>query len=178
MTEIKDYIRTIPDVPQQGVMFRDVTPLLSDPTGLRLTIDQMVQCYAGRSIDKVIGIDARGFLLAGAVAYQLSVGCVPIRKAGKLPGRTLQQHYELEYGSSTVEIHQDAFDAGETIVLIDDLLATGGTMAASIALIERLGGEIAGCCVVVDLPDLGGTQRIENMGLTLNALCTFRGDEQ
>lgn len=175
MKNIKDYIRTIENFPQTGVMFRDVTTLLSDPTGLRLTIDQLVQLNTSRKIDKVIGIEARGFILAGAVAYQLSAGFIPIRKKGKLPGSTIHQNYELEYGESTVEIHTDAIEAGDKLLLIDDLLATGGTVAASVALVERLGGKIVGCSVVIDLPDLGGKKLIENMGLNVDVLCEFKG---
>ncbi|WP_272006832.1 adenine phosphoribosyltransferase [Roseovarius sp. ZX-A-9] len=173
---IKDYIRTIPDFPQAGVMFRDVTTLFADPRGFRMAIDQLLHPYAGLRIDKVVGLEARGFILGGAVAHQLSVGFVPVRKAGKLPGRTIAQDYQLEYGDATVELHEDAIEAGETILLVDDLLATGGTAEAGIRLIERQGGRIAGCAFVVDLPDLGGRKRLEALGMDVHALCAFEGD--
>ncbi len=173
---IQDYIRTIPDFPHEGVMFRDVTTLFADPRGFRMAIDQLLHPYAGLRIDKVVGLEARGFILGGAVAHQLSVGFVPVRKAGKLPGRTIAQDYMLEYGNATVELHEDAIEAGETILLVDDLLATGGTAEAGIRLIEQLGGKIAGCAFVVDLPDLGGRARLEALGMDVHALCAFEGN--
>ncbi|UXX82952.1 adenine phosphoribosyltransferase [Roseovarius pelagicus] len=173
---IQDYIRTIPDFPHEGIMFRDVTTLFADPRGFRMAIDQLLHPYAGLRIDKVVGLEARGFILGGAVAHQLGTGFVPVRKAGKLPGRTISQDYQLEYGNATVELHDDAIEAGETILLVDDLLATGGTAEAGIRLIERLGGKIAGCAFVVDLPDLGGRARLEAMGMDVHVLCAFEGD--
>ena len=139
---VRDYIRTIVDFPHEGIMFRDVTTLFADARGFRMAIDQMLHPYAGTEIDKVVGLEARGFILGGAIAHQLSVGFVPIRKKGKLPGRTISQDYKLEYGEAIVEIHDDAIAPGEKILLVDDLLATGGTAAAGIRLVERLGGEI------------------------------------
>ena len=172
---VKDYIRTIVDFPHEGIMFRDVTTLFSDPRGFRMAIDQLLHPYAGMRIDKVVGLEARGFILGGAVAHQLSVGFVPVRKQGKLPGPTISEEYKLEYGEAVVEIHDDAIEAGETILIVDDLLATGGTCEAGIKLIERLGGEIIGCAFVVDLPELGGRARLEEMGMDVHALCEFEG---
>ena len=149
---VEDYIRTIPDFPHKGIMFRDVTTLFSDPRGFRICIDQLLSPYAGMRIDKVVGLEARGFILGGAVAHQLSVGFVPIRKKGKLPGKTIEQDYKLEYGDATMEVHDDAILPGEKILVVDDLLATGGTCEASIKLIERLGGEVISAAFVVTCP--------------------------
>ena len=176
MKTVQDYIRTIPDFPHEGIMFRDVTTLFADPRGFRIAIDQLLHPYAGEAIDKVVGLEARGFILGGAIAHQLSVGFVPIRKKGKLPGRTIAQDYTLEYGTATMEVHDDALQAGEKILLVDDLLATGGTAEAGIKLIERLGGEVVGCAFVVDLPDLGGRKKLEALGMNVHALCAFAGD--
>ena len=172
---VRDYIRTIPDFPQPGILFRDVTTLFADARGFRMAIDQLLTPYAGLQIDKVAGLEARGFILGGAVAHQLSTGFVPIRKQGKLPGRTIAQSYTLEYGEAVVEVHDDALAAGETVLLVDDLLATGGTAEAGIRLMERLGGRIVGCAFVVDLPDLGGRAKLEAMGMEVHALCAFGG---
>ncbi|MEP1356484.1 MAG: adenine phosphoribosyltransferase [Tateyamaria sp.] len=173
---VRDYIRTIVDFPHEGIMFRDVTTLFADPRGFRMAIDQMLHPYAGMQIDKVVGLEARGFILGGAIAHQLSVGFVPIRKKGKLPGATISQAYTLEYGEAIVELHDDAIQAGEKILLVDDLLATGGTAEAGIKLIERLGGGIISCAFVIDLPDIGGRARLEAMGMDVHALCEFEGD--
>lgn len=172
---VKEYIRTIPDFPHEGIMFRDVTTLFSDPRGMRLTIDQMLAPYVGMQIDKVVGLEARGFILGGAVAHQLSVGFVPVRKAGKLPGTVISQDYQLEYGQATVELHDDAIEAGEKILVVDDLLATGGTAEAGIKLIEQLGGEIVSCAFIVDLPELGGHKRLKALGYDVKTLCDFEG---
>ncbi|MDT8327758.1 MAG: adenine phosphoribosyltransferase [Roseovarius sp.] len=172
---VKDYIRTIKDFPQKGIMFRDVTTLFADARGFRIAIDQLLHPYAGRRIDKVVRLEARGFILGGAIAHQLSVGFVPIRKKGKLPGKVISEDYSLEYGAATVELHDDAIQPGEKILVVDDLLATGGTAAAGIRLIERLGGEILGCAFIVDLPDLGGRARLETMGFEIHSLCAFDG---
>lgn len=172
---VRDYIRTIPDFPHAGIQFRDVTTLFADPRGLRLTVDQMLHPYAGLPIDKVVGLEARGFILGGAIAHQLGVGFVPVRKKGKLPAATLEQAYTLEYGEAVVEIHDDAIAAGETILLVDDLLATGGTAIAGIQLIERLGGKIQSCAFIVDLPELGGRAALEALGMDVHALCSFDG---
>ncbi|MGB0439899.1 MAG: adenine phosphoribosyltransferase [Paracoccaceae bacterium] len=173
--DIKDYIRTIPDFPHKGILFRDVTTLFADPRGIRLAIDQLLHPYAGMRFDKVVGLEARGFILGGAIAHQLSVGFVPIRKQGKLPGAVLSEAYELEYGKAVVEVHDDAITPGERILVVDDLLATGGTAEAGIKLIHRLGGVIIGCAFVIDLPDLGGRKRLEALGMDVHALCAFEG---
>ncbi|PVA10437.1 adenine phosphoribosyltransferase [Pelagivirga sediminicola] len=173
---IRDYIRTIPDFPKPGIRFRDVTTLLSDPAGLAMTIEQLADPYSDVGIDKVIGLEARGFILAGAVAHRLGAGFVPVRKAGKLPGAVISQSYSLEYGEATFELHEDAIEPGETVLIVDDLLATGGTAAAGAMLAERLGARIAACAFVVDLPDLGGHARLVQMGLTVQTLCAFEGD--
>ena len=164
MKPVKDYIRTIPDFPKPGIMFRDVTTLFEDPRGFRMAIDQLLHPYAGIQIDKVAGLEARGFILGGAIAHQMSVGFVPIRKKGKLPGKTLEQSYQLEYGDATMEIHDDAFRPGERVLLVDDLLATGGTAEAGIKLIERLGAAIVGCAFIIDLPELGGNEKLLPLG--------------
>ena len=175
MKSVKDYIRTIVDFPHDGIMFRDVTTLFVDPRGFRMCIDQMLHPYAGAPIDKVVGLEARGFILGGAIAHQLGTGFVPIRKKGKLPGTTISQDYKLEYGEAIVEIHDDAIEAGERILVVDDLLATGGTAEAGITLIERLGGDIVGCSFIVDLPELGGRKKLESMNMDVQVLCEFEG---
>ena len=173
--DIKDYIRTIVDFPHEGIMFRDVTTLFADPRGFRMAVDQLLHPYAGMQIDKVVGLEARGFILGGAIAHQLSKGFVPVRKKGKLPGTTISQDYKLEYGEAIVELHDDALEAGEKVLVVDDLLATGGTAEAGIKLIERLGAEIVGCAFVIDLPELGGRKLLEAMGHDVHALCEFDG---
>lgn len=172
---VKDYIRTIPDFPHHGIMFRDVTTLFADPRGFRMAVDQLVAPFAGQRIDKVVGLEARGFILGGAVAHQLSTGFVPVRKAGKLPGAVIGADYTLEYGEARIEIHDDAIQPGERVLIVDDLLATGGTAAAGIALIEQLGGDIVGCAFVVDLPELGGARKLTDMGINITTLCEFEG---
>lgn len=172
---VKDYIRTIVDFPHEGIMFRDVTTLFADPRGFRMTIDQMLHPFAGEEIDKVVGLEARGFIIGGAIAHQLTLGFVPIRKKGKLPGATLSQAYQLEYGEAVMEIHDDAIQPGERVLVVDDLLATGGTAAAGIRLIEKLGGEIVGCSFIIDLPELGGRRVLEDMGMDVHVLCEFEG---
>ena len=172
---VKDYIRTIVDFPHEGILFRDVTTLFADPRGFRICVDQLLSPYAGLRIDKVAGLEARGFILGGAVAHQLSTGFVPIRKKGKLPGQTISQAYKLEYGEAVVEVHDDAMQPGDKVLLVDDLLATGGTAEAGIKLIERLGAQVVGCAFVVDLPALGGRKRLEAMGMVVHALCEFDG---
>ena len=176
MKTVQDYIRTIPDFPHEGIMFRDVTTLFGDPRGFRIAIDQLLHPYAGQPIDKVVGLEARGFILGGAIAHQLSVGFVPVRKKGKLPGKTLEQAYTLEYGEAVMEVHEDALSPGEKVLLVDDLLATGGTAEAGIKLIERMGAEVTGCAFVIDLPDLGGRKRLEGLGMSVHALCAFDGE--
>ncbi|PTE21898.1 adenine phosphoribosyltransferase [Cereibacter changlensis JA139] len=172
---VKDYIRTIVDFPHEGILFRDVTTLFADPRGFRMAIDQLLTPYTGLRIDRVAGLEARGFILGGAVAHQLSTGFVPIRKKGKLPGAVISQAYQLEYGEAVVEVHDDALQPGEKVLLVDDLLATGGTAEAGIKLIEALGAEVIGCAFVVDLPELGGRKKLEAMGMEVHALCAFEG---
>ena len=172
---VKDYIRTIPDFPHAGIMFRDVTTLFSDARGFRMAVDQLLHPYTGQRIDKVVGLEARGFILGGAIAHQLAVGFVPIRKKGKLPGATVEQAYKLEYGEAVMELHADALQPGEKVLLVDDLLATGGTAEAGIKLIERLGAQVVCCAFVIDLPELGGRKRLEKLGMDVHALCAFEG---
>jgi adenine phosphoribosyltransferase len=172
---IKDRIRTVPDWPEPGVMFRDITPLLKDPRTLRVLVDLFVHRYMGRQLDLVAGIDARGFILGAIVAYELNLGFVPIRKKGKLPYLTVAEEYELEYGSATVELHADACRQGDRVLLIDDLVATGGTMIAGARLVERLGGVVVEAAAIVDLPELGGSARLREAGIPLHVLATFEG---
>ncbi|MAZ01855.1 MAG: adenine phosphoribosyltransferase [Sneathiella sp.] len=174
--DIKSIIRTIPDYPKKGIMFRDITTLWQDAGGFRQVVDQLVWPYAGVRIDKVAGIEARGFVLGGAIAHQLSVGFIPVRKKGKLPAAVIGEEYELEYGTDTVEIHHDAIKEGENILLVDDLIATGGTAAAAINLIRRAGGTVIGAAFVIDLPDIGGVKRVADMGVNVRTLCEFEGD--
>ncbi|QFY44164.1 adenine phosphoribosyltransferase [Candidatus Methylospira mobilis] len=173
---IKSRIRTVPHYPKQGIMFRDITTLLKDPVGLRVTIHEMVHRYTGVKIDKVAGIESRGFILGAPLAYVLGVGFVPIRKRGKLPAETIGHDYELEYGTDRVEIHTDAIEQGERVLLVDDLIATGGTAEAAATLITNIGGEIIECVFVVDLPDLGGRKRLEKKGYKVFSLCEFEGE--
>ena len=173
---IKSRIRTIPDYPKPGIQFRDITTLLQDAEGMHMTVEKLVEPYRGTRVDKVVGIEARGFILGGAVAYQLRSGFVPLRKKGKLPYTTVGQDYELEYGSESIEMHTDAIVSGETILLVDDLVATGGTALAAAELIRKAGGEILGFVCIVDLPDLGGSRRLREAGVALHTLCQFEGD--
>ena len=173
---IKSRIRTVPHYPRQGVMFRDITTLLKDPVGLRTTVDQLANRYSGTRIDKVAGIESRGFIIGAAVAYKLGLGFVPIRKKGKLPAQTVGHDYELEYGADRIEVHVDAIGKGERVLLVDDLVATGGTAEAAVKLIDSLGGTVVGCCFVIDLPDLGGRKRLERLGQEVFSLCEFEGD--
>ena len=176
MTPIKAHIRTVPHYPKSGVMFRDITTLLKDGVGFRDAIRQLVQRYAEVDIDRVAGIEARGFIIGAALASQLGVGFVPIRKKGKLPAETISQEYDLEYGTDRIEMHVDAISPGDRILLVDDLIATGGTAEAACKLIERTGGSIVECCFIIDLPDLGGHARLEKNGHAVFALCEFEGD--
>ncbi len=168
-------IRTIPDYPKKGIMFRDITTLLGNPRAFRRAVDELVQPYAGVRIDKVAGIEARGFILGGAVAHQLSTGFVPVRKKGKLPHTVIGEDYDLEYGKDRVEIHADAVKRGDNVVLIDDLIATGGTAMAAIKLLERAGANVVGCSFVIDLPDLGGADKIRKLGKEVATLVAFGG---
>jgi len=173
---IKSRIRTIPHYPRQGIMFRDITSLLKDPVGYRVMINELVNRYTGERIDKVAGIEARGFIIGAALAYLLGVGFIPIRKKGKLPAKTVGHDYDLEYGSDRIEIHADAIDKGEKILLVDDLIATGGTAEAAAALIEKIGGKVVECCFVIDLPDIGGATRLRDKGYKVFSLCEFEGE--
>lgn len=170
---IKSRIRTIPHYPREGIMFRDITTLLKDPIGLRTTIDVITERYRTEKINKIIGIESRGFIFAAPVAYALGAGFVPIRKQGKLPAKTISCDYQLEYGSDRIEIHADAIDKGDRILMIDDLIATGGTMEAAIKLVQEMGGNIIECCFVVDLPNVGGSKRLRQQGHQLYSLCSF-----
>ena len=172
---IKRHIRTVPDWPEPGVMFRDITPLLSNPRTLRVLIDLFVHRYMDARLDLVAGIDARGFILGAIVAYELNLGFVPIRKKGKLPYTTGAEEYELEDGSATVELHADACKPGDRVLLIDDLIATGGTMMAGRRLLERLGAVVVEGAAIVDLPELGGSRRLRESGLALHCLVDFAG---
>ncbi|QQA44141.1 adenine phosphoribosyltransferase [Pelagovum pacificum] len=172
---VRDYIRTIVDFPHEGILFRDVTTLFADPRGFRIAVDQLLHPSAGLRIDKVAGLEARGFIVGGAMAHQLSVGFVPIRKKGKLPGATISEAYQLEYGEAVMELHDDAIEPGERVLLVDDLLATGGTASAGINLLERLGAEVVGCAFIIDLPELGGRKVLEAKGMEVHALCAFEG---
>ncbi len=173
---IKSRIRTVPHYPKQGVMFRDITTLLKDPVGFRITINELVNRYTAQKIDRVAGIEARGFIVGSALAYQLGIGFVPIRKKGKLPAETVGHDYDLEYGTDRIEMHADAVSQGERVLLVDDLIATGGTAEAACKLIEGMGGKVLECCFVIDLPDLGGRARLEKHGHKVFALCEFEGD--
>ena len=175
MEKLKSLIRTIPDYPKPGIMFRDVTTLLGDAQGLRATISAMVEPYAGVTVDAVAGIEARGFILGGAVADRLGCGFIPIRKKGKLPWRTIGQEYTLEYGVDAIEIHEDAIARGQRVLIVDDLIATGGTAEAAAKLVRRTGGEIVGACFVIDLPELGGTAKLKAQGIKVRALMAFEG---
>ena len=173
---IKSRIRTVPHYPKQGIMFRDITTLLKDPVGFRVMINELVNRYTGQRIDKIAGIESRGFIIGAALAFQLGVGFVPIRKKGKLPAETIGHDYELEYGTDRIEVHVDAISKGEHVLLVDDLIATGGTAEAAVKLIETMGGKIVECCFVIDLPDIGGRARLEKLGQKVFALCEFEGD--
>ncbi len=168
-------IRTIPDYPKKGILFRDITTLLGDPRAFRRAVDELVQPWAGTKIDKVAGIEARGFILGGAVAHQLSAGFVPIRKKGKLPHLTVSVAYSLEYGVDEMEMHADAVKPGERVILVDDLIATGGTAEAAVKLLRQMGAEIVAACFVIDLPDLGGRSRLEALGVPVRTLVRFDG---
>ena len=174
---LRDHIRTVPDWPAPGVQFRDITPLLQDAKVFRVLIDAFVHRYMSPSMrpDVVAGLDARGFILGAVIAYELNVGFVPIRKKGKLPFTTVEETYELEYGSATVELHTDAVKAGDRVLLIDDLIATGGTMMAGMKLLEKLGAIVIEGAAIVDLPELGGSNKLRNAGLPLFTLIDFSG---
>ena len=175
LDELKRSIRTIPDYPRPGILFRDITTLIANPAGLRAAIDGLVWPFLTSGIDHVVGIEARGFILGGAVAHELGRGFVPIRKKGKLPHKTIGQEYSLEYGVDTIEIHADAIHKGDRILLVDDLIATGGTAEAAIELIRRSGGEMVAAAFVIDLPDLGGADRLRSKDVKVHTLVGFEG---
>ncbi len=173
---IKSRIRTIKHYPKEGIMFRDFTTLLKDPVGFRISIDELHSRYKDMKIDKVVGIESRGFIMGAPLAYLLGVGFVPIRKQGKLPAETVGQDYELEYGVDRIEIHTDAISPGEKVLIVDDLIATGGTAEAAVKLVQEMNGEVVECCFVIDLPDIGGRMRLEEMGQKVFAQCEFEGE--
>ena len=174
--DLKALVRTIPDYPRPGIMFRDITTLLGNAKGLSACVDQLAAPYRESAVDAVAGIEARGFILGGAVADRLGCGFVPIRKQGKLPGKTIGQDYELEYGAGVIEIHTGAIAHGARVLLVDDLIATGGTAAAAVKLLRKLDGEIVGAAFVIDLPDLKGRSRVEAMGVECYTLIEFEGE--
>lgn len=173
---IKSRIRTVKDWPKKGIMFRDITSLLQDPVGLKLCIDDFYKRYKDQKVDVIVGIDSRGFILGGALAYLLGKGFVPVRKKGKLPGETIKEEYALEYGTDTIEIHKDAILKGQNVVIIDDLIATGGTATAAGNLVKRLGGEIIEFAFIVDLPDIGGGAKLKKAGYKYYAQTEFEGE--
>ncbi len=174
--DLKELVRTIPDYPKPGIMFRDITTLLGHATGLRTCIERLVAPFTNRRIEAVAGIEARGFILGGAVADRLRCGFVPIRKKGKLPAKAIGQEYELEYGIDVIEVHDDALSSGEPVLLVDDLIATGGTAEAAVKLLRQLNADVVGAAFVVDLPDLGGSRRLAELGVECHTLMTFEGD--
>jgi adenine phosphoribosyltransferase len=175
MPDLKSLIRTIPDYPKTGIMFRDVTTLLGHGEGFRATIAQMAAPFTTARVQAVAGIEARGFILGGAIADKLGCGFVPLRKKGKLPWKTIGQEYTLEYGVDIIEMHEDAIKAGERILIVDDLIATGGTAEAAVKLVRRSGGEVAGATFIIDLPELGGMSRVATLGVNGHALMAFEG---
>lgn len=175
LREIKDSIRTIPDYPRPGVQFRDITTLLGNARAFRRVVDELVEPWTTAKINRVAGIEARGFILGGAVAHQLAAGFVPIRKKGKLPHTTVRVAYSLEYGLDEMEMHRDAVQPGERIILVDDLIATGGTAEAAVRLLRTLGAQILGACFIIDLPDLGGTRKLQALSVPVRTLVAFEG---
>ena len=173
---IKSKIRTIKNYPIDGVMFRDITTLFNDPEGLREAINIFAERYKDMKIDKIVAIESRGFLIGAPLAYLLNIGLVLIRKPGKLPAETIKQDYKLEYGTDQIEIHIDAIKEGERVLVVDDLIATGGTVEAAVKLVQKMKGEILECCFIIDLPDIGGSRRLESMGQNVFSLCEFEGD--
>lgn len=173
--ELATAIRSIPDYPKPGIIFRDITTLLGDARAFRRAVDELVQPYAGLKVDKIAGMEARGFILGGAVAHQLSAGFVPIRKKGKLPHETVRIAYSLEYGVDEMEIHMDAVKPGEKVILVDDLIATGGTAVGAVQLLRQIGADVISACFVIDLPELGGRKKLEALGVEVRTLVEFEG---
>src|SRR6202023_1415748 len=173
--DLRDSVRSIPDYPKPGIMFRDITTLLGDPRAFRRTVDELVQPWGGMKIDKVAGIEARGFIIGGAVAHQLSAGFVPIRKKGKLPHTTVRIAYSLEYGLDEMEMHADAVQPGEKVILVDDLIATGGTAEGAVKLLRQIGANVVAACFIIDLPDLGGAAKLRAMDVPVRTLMAFEG---
>ena len=173
---IKSKIRTIKNYPIDGVMFRDITTLFKDPDGLREAINIFAERYKDMKIDKIAAIESRGFLIGAPLAFLLNIGLVLIRKPGKLPAETIKQDYKLEYGSDQIEIHIDAIKEGEKVLIVDDLIATGGTVEAAVKLVQKMKGEVLECCFIIDLPDIGGSKKLESMGQNVFSLCEFEGD--
>lgn len=173
--ELRAAIRTIPDYPKPGILFRDITTLLGAPRAFRRSIDELVHPYAGLQVSKIAGIEARGFILGGAMAHQLSAGFVPIRKKGKLPHDTVRVAYSLEYGVDEMEMHRDAIMEGESVILVDDLIATGGTSEGAVKLLRQMGANIVAACFVIDLPDLGGRKKLEDLGVQVRTLVSYEG---
>ncbi|KAA3511857.1 adenine phosphoribosyltransferase [Agrobacterium vitis] len=173
--ELSAAIRSIPDYPKPGIVFRDITTLLGNPRAFRRAVDELVQPYAGLKIDKIAGMEARGFILGGAVAHQLSAGFVPIRKKGKLPHTTVRIAYSLEYGVDEMEMHVDAVQPGEKVILVDDLIATGGTAVGAVQLLRQIGADVVSACFVIDLPDLGGRKKLDALGVEVRTLVEFSG---
>ena len=173
--DIKSTIRTIPDYPKPGILFRDITTLLGNARAFRRAVDELVQPFAGMGIEKVAGMEARGFILGGAVAHQLSAGFVPIRKKGKLPHDKVSIAYSLEYGLDEMEMHSDAVIPGERVILVDDLIATGGTAEGAVKLLKQIGADVVAACFVIDLPDLGGADKVRALGVPVRALLAFEG---
>lgn len=173
--DLKSLVRTVPDYPTPGIMFRDVTTLLKDASGFKSCVERLAEPFETAGVEAVIGIEARGFILGGAVADRLGTGFVPFRKKGKLPWSTVEQEYQLEYGTDTIEVHEDGINAGERILIVDDLIATGGTAEAAVRLIGRMGGIAVGAAFVIDLPELGGAGKIRQMGVPCHSLIAFDG---
>jgi adenine phosphoribosyltransferase len=173
--DLRNSIRTIPDYPKPGIMFRDITTLLGNARAFRRAVDELVQPWAGMKIDKVAGIEARGFILGGAVAHQVSAGFVPIRKKGKLPHQTVRMAYLLEYGTDEMEMHVDAVSKGDRVVLVDDLIATGGTAEGAVKLLRQMGAEVLAACFIIDLPDLGGAEKLRKLDVPVRTLIAFGG---
>jgi len=175
MTDLRDSVRTIPDYPKPGIQFRDITTLLGDARAFRRAVDELVHPWAGSKVDKIAGIEARGFIIGGAIAHQVSAGFVPIRKKGKLPHQTVRMAYALEYGTDEMEMHVDAIAPGERVILVDDLIATGGTAEGAVKLLRQIGADIVAACFIIDLPELGGAKKLRAMDVPVRTLMSFEG---